>query len=242
MSKFLFIAGPPRSGTSALTEMLNGHSQIALGMERYRNALSTGQLFEQGPRLFEEEKFFDWRPEETAVRVIGGKYAAMYEDLRPKYHPSFYAVTNPLFKTFPGAKMIIIWREMDAVAMSWQRRSEDKSAWPAKNDALAALKKAKTMLQQIMAAKSAYPGAIRLVRYEDVFRTADPTPSRIAEWLGLDPGDAAFQSKISAIRHEAEKLSANREPVYEIVTQAIARDSRLRDLTTRLHGLTTGSA
>ncbi len=230
--------------------MLNGHSQIALGMERYGKAASTGKLFEHGSRLFEEDKFFDWQPDETSVRIVGGKYAKMYEQVRLKYStvtyrgdkvPSYYAAAKPLFRTFPGAKMVIIWRKMDDVAMSWQRRSEDKSAWPAKNDAMAALKKAKRMFTQVETAKSSYPHAIMLVQYEKIFQYQDPTPSRLIEWLGLDPHDHAFRDSVDKMRQAAEQLTVKREPVSDRVTRAIAKDDLLQSLTARLHGLTQGS-
>ena len=230
--------------------MLNSHSQIALGMERYRNAASSGKLFEQGYRLFEEDKFFDWQPDETSVRIVEGKYAKMYEQVRQKYStvtyrgdkvPSYFAAAKPLFRTFPGAKMVIIWRKMDAVAMSWQRRSEDKSAWPAKNDAMAALKKARRMFTQVEAAKSNFPGAVMLVQYEKIFQYEDPTALRIIEWLGLDPHDTAFLESVNKMRQAAEQLTVKRGPVSEHVTRAIAKDYHLQSLTARLHGLTQGS-
>jgi len=34
--KYLFVAGCPRSGTTALVKILNSHDQIILGMERFK--------------------------------------------------------------------------------------------------------------------------------------------------------------------------------------------------------------
>lgn len=247
MKKFLFVAGVPRSGTSALTEMLNGHSDIAIGMERYRSLVSTGALFKIGAKLFDRSRFFDWSPEDTNVRIEGGKYDLMYESLRAKYEaviyhgdkgPGYFSRAHRFLSTFPGAKMVIIWRCLEDVAMSWQRRSIDRSGWPAENDAMAALEKSRSMMRRIVNVKTRFPESIELVRYEQVFSPGDATPFEIVDWLGLDPADPSFKETIDSLRQKALKLNAQREPVLPDVRSALAHNTELHELTSKLDRLT----
>lgn|GEM_PF-3978874 len=215
-------------------------------MERYRSLAATGELFTAAEALFERDRFFDWRPEDTSVRLSGGKYHNLYESLREKYDqaiyhgdkgPHYYARANNLLQAFPGAKMIIIWRAIEEVAMSWQRRSVDQSSWPAENDASAALGQASQMFETILRVKTKFPRSVKLVEYDQVFKQGDPTPLRIADWLELDRTDAAYRNTIRSLRLKARNLDKRREPILGDVLDHVSSNDELHELTSRLHGL-----
>ena len=105
IKKYLFVGGLARSGTSALTELLNGHSEIAIGMERYKYLFGNGELFTRGEELFEKQKFFEWSPTETNVQLDDKKYQRMYERIERKYHQVSYHGTLPIYND--GKKSMI---------------------------------------------------------------------------------------------------------------------------------------
>jgi hypothetical protein len=145
---YLFIAGAPRSGTSALTELLCAHGKIALGMERYKKLYKPNMVTHA---LFEEEKFFDYDPLETNVLLEGAKYDQYYKELKQKYahstirgdkYPFLYKNYHTLDETFQGeVKFFYILRDPYRVASSWNvRAKKPRDKWPRENDYSVAIK------------------------------------------------------------------------------------------------------
>ena len=129
--RFLFIAGCPRSGTTALWRLLIAHPRICIGNERYSNLYWKPEF---GPELFEPERFWDLRPGDTWYDDLDWPD---YREMRPRYERSLYVgdkiplLTNrfgALIKTF-GAdlRVITIERDLESVKESYQRRFEDPS-------------------------------------------------------------------------------------------------------------------
>ncbi|WP_405196631.1 sulfotransferase [Zarconia navalis] len=50
--KFLFVCGCPRSGTTAIAKLLNYHSKVILGMERYKYQIRKNESNAINPSLF----------------------------------------------------------------------------------------------------------------------------------------------------------------------------------------------
>lgn len=219
MRNFLFIGGVARSGTSALCEMLNCHPEIALGMERYKNLAATGELFLRAESLFVKEKFFHFESCETNVPMVGGKYDDLYRDMERKFQkvtyvgdkvPSYYKHVDRLMNSFPGAKILIIWRPLADVAMSWERRSKDTSSWPSANGIEAAAKEWSVAVDTIIQAREKYRGSLVLLDYEEVFKAGNPIPKRLINWLGLEMTED-YRKGIGKLRKKAQMIADNRE-------------------------------
>src|ERR1700704_3355467 len=109
---YLFIAGCPRSGTSALTFLLNEHSQLAIGFERYKRLRA--QL---DPFHFKAEQFFSPLTAETDIRG-----ELLYERLRARWEdgtvtaigdkvPLYTRVLPQLLDRFPRARVLVLVRD-----------------------------------------------------------------------------------------------------------------------------------
>ena len=132
----LFIAGCPRSGTSALTFLLNEHPRMAIGFERYKRVRA--QL---DPFHFKPEQFFSPVTAETDIRG-----ELLYKRLRQRWErgtvtvigdkvPLYTRVLPQLLERFPGARALVLVRDPLEVARSFRRRAADpEDWWPAEND------------------------------------------------------------------------------------------------------------
>jgi hypothetical protein len=182
--RHLFIAGCPRSGTSALTFLLNEHPQLAIGFERYKRVRA--QL---DPFHFEPAQFFSpvsaetdirgellykrlhLRWESGSVRVIGDKV------------PLYTRVLPQLLERFPEARVLVLVRDPLEVARSFRRRAGDaEDWWPAENDHTLAVQ----MWNEVLA-------SVRAVDAErGVERVLRRTPLRGSGLVALLPYEALF--------------------------------------------------
>jgi hypothetical protein len=134
--RHLFIAGCPRSGTSALAFLLNEHPQLVLGFERFKRVRA--QL---DPFHFTPAQFFSPVAAETDIRG-----ELLYERLRARWErgsvtaigdkvPLYTRVLPQLLERFPDGRMVVMVREPVDVAASFRRRAADpQDWWPAGND------------------------------------------------------------------------------------------------------------
>ena len=148
--RYLFICGNPRSGTTALGDLLNTDSRLIIGKERYRRVRKG-----LGPEHFTKERFFEPTPQETSflpARLIpqGEKGYSVWPDdeqaVRRKWNSPdlvyvgdkapFYVRQLPYLRdSFPGCKLVVLLRDPVSVADSYQRRAEDPDDhWPIEND------------------------------------------------------------------------------------------------------------
>jgi hypothetical protein len=151
--RHLFIAGCPRSGTSALAFLLNEHPQLVLGFERFKRVRA--QL---DPFHFTPAQFFSPVAAETDIRG-----ELLYERLRARWErgsvtaigdkvPLYTRVLPQLLERFPDGRMVVMVREPVDVAASFRRRAADpQDWWPAGNDHRLAV----AMWTEALAARSA---------------------------------------------------------------------------------------
>lgn len=231
MRKFLFVGGMARSGTSALCELLNRHPALAIGMERYKYSAGSGELFRQGPAAFEREAFFDIRPSQTNIAAEGGKYQRLYREMAARYDqaeyvgdkvPAYYRQVDRLIGAFPGARVVLIWRPLEDVAMSWDRRSRDASSWPSHNDADAAVEHGEEAMACVLAAGRAHPEAVRIVGYRRLFAGAGDDLLRLAAWLGIEAVPSYLRG-VAEARRKAARLDLEREPVRPDIRRRVDR-------------------
>jgi len=140
---YLFVAGCPRSGTTALWRLLIAHPQICLGDERYSELYWRPEF---GPGLFAADRFWDLRPGDTFYDDLD---RPEYEEMRSRYAKARYVGDKIPFLThvFPaltdrfgrGLRVVTIERDLDSVLASYRRRSKapDDLTWAGWDDATA---------------------------------------------------------------------------------------------------------
>lgn len=131
-TRYLFICGCPRSGTTAMWSLLTAAPDIVLGLERYgtRMFASTGGL---SPDLFQAERFFDVRPGDTFYNDLDAFHpyyraartrfadAAAVGDKLPKLYMRFQALAT----AFPQSTVVFMLRNIYDVASSYKKRAAD---------------------------------------------------------------------------------------------------------------------
>jgi hypothetical protein len=167
---YLFVCGAPRSGTTAIAQLLNRHPKIVVGIERYKN-LKPADL---GEHLFAVERFFDFRPTDTNVRARN-----VYSRLEKKYRnttwrgdkvPRYYTRYDTLFEKFEKSVVIFMLRDVHAVASSWNKRAEDpEDKWPEGNNYVQAVKEWNASLSLTLESKEKYGDRMLVVEYERLF-------------------------------------------------------------------------
>jgi glycosyltransferase involved in cell wall biosynthesis len=182
----LFIAGCPRSGTSALAFLLNEHPHVALGFERYKRVRA--QL---DPFHFTPAQFFAPVLAETDIRG-----ELLYARLRTRWErggvsvtgdkvPLYTRVLPQLLARFPQARVAVLVRDPLAVARSFERRAADPADWwPAENDHRLAVK----MWNEALA-------AARAVDAERAGEEEEKAPTRGAARAALLPYEALFSGE-----------------------------------------------
>lgn len=109
----MFIAGCARSGTTALTRLLNSHEDIFIGTEVFRAEFSA-ESSRFGRELILTERFQSKLAEKkespTSLQYIGDKF------------PSYYNNYDLIFSRFNNVKVIFIFRNIFDVAQSYKAR------------------------------------------------------------------------------------------------------------------------
>lgn len=122
----LFVAGCPRSGTSAFTEYLNHHPEILVCMERYGRV----PVDMVSPELFEFERVLDYNKEDTVMPreyhldLLSRKAPEKLRWVGDKY-PGYTRWMKRLADNNPEAHFIVLYRPIEEVAESWEARSKN---------------------------------------------------------------------------------------------------------------------
>ena len=193
----LFVCGVRRSGTTALVRCLNRHRRVALGIERYRRALLDSSGEADYCRLFDKDRFFDFRPsdgsayaklllpsprgadvQETFAPVLEWP-KKMYDDAREKYDdvfyvgdkiPDLYRRVRFLREIFPGCKVVFLLRNPVSVALSWQARADNsRDKWSRRAGFAEGIAEWNKALRIAMLAKSVLGGDLTVVLFEEMF-------------------------------------------------------------------------
>jgi len=195
-TRFLFVAGCPRSGTTALARLLNLHPNIVVGLERYKRLY--GREREVNPTLFAKERFFDFRNGETSFAPGIGKgeeARTFYDRARDKFsnalfvgdkYPQFFRFYGGLFNNFADAKVVFIVRDPLYVAQSWQRRADDATDWPEKNDARRSVSYWNDALAYTLAYAQLKENAFIFVDYQQFFAAKERGLNELFSWIGAE--------------------------------------------------------
>ncbi len=189
--KYLFIGGPQRSGTTAFVSLINRHPKVALGVERYKNVY--GKISEVTPQLFEPERFF--ASPEGGDGINWGRYGDI--DLfkkkfeRAAYRgdkvPHIMRYQARISEAMPNSKFIIMYRNIERVCASWNRRAlDEKDAWNTENDFRKAVEVINDELRRTLKFSRTNPDRCMVVRYENIFgESGKETMGSILSWLDL---------------------------------------------------------
>jgi hypothetical protein len=206
--EYCFVFGCPRSGTTALTRLVQSDERIVLGMERYRLLLRThekrGTLHKFGPEMFKPRRFLSYHKGDTTVGPDDKQHARSWVTARERFErpglryvgdklPQDSRIAHGLADNFPRAKFIFIYRDLARVASSYvvrARKAEDR--WP--SDATAdvaaghweeAFASAESLLDRLG------PSGVHVVCYEQLFSGDQAAFRAMFGFLGLEPSPAA---------------------------------------------------
>ncbi len=215
MRDFLFVMGLGRSGTSPLTRLLNGHRDIALGMERYKGLWE--RIDELTPSLFEHQRFFDFSDGLTNLTPEREAWARHYRALDAKFLQARYVgdklgrvLVPQVVANFPTARFVVIVREVKATAHSWEARATnpDDTGWAATRGAMAAVGAWNRGLRNTLDAVRTHPDRVSIVEYESVFSDPDAAVLRATlRRLDLDWDDGIAASFAAAHRRYRQVLA-----------------------------------
>lgn len=132
---YLYIGGPSRSGTTALTSYLNRHPEMMICRERFKwipRKDVTPEVFTFERILnFEDgyEKRDTPRRKQVHEELVGSKNPGKLRWMGDKY-PGYVRRLDKLSENNPGASFILTYRPVEEVAESFEARSRDpEDAW-----------------------------------------------------------------------------------------------------------------
>jgi hypothetical protein len=219
----LFIAGCPRSGTSAAAFLLNEHPRVALGFERFKR---TRALLE--PFHFTPAQFFSPVLAETDIRG-----ELLYRRLRERWRggavtvvgdkvPLYWRVLPELLERFPRGRLVLLVRDPVDVAASFDRRARDpRDWWPAENDRTLAVAMCNEALARVRDAERAGHGErIFLLPYEPLLAGEERWLHALLSFLGLPPSAHAAAEHRRLARRWSERRSEVAEPGLAVYVES----------------------
>jgi len=234
--RHLFIAGCPRSGTSALAFLLNEHPHVALGFERFKRVRA--QL---DPFHFTPAQFFSPVLAETDIRgeLLYARLRSRWESGRVTVTgdkvPLYTRVLPQLLARFPQARVAVLVRDPLAVARSFARRAADPADWwPAENDHRLAVKMWNEALAAVHAADAERAGegeeeeGAALLPYEALFSGEERWLELLLGFAGL-PASTRVQDEYRRLADSWSARAAGRPAEAELVDYVRAHvDTELR--------------
>ena len=192
----LLVTGVARSGTTALGELLNSHSRICLGVERFKFLFLRAHVYDES--LFERARFFDFRPEDTNLDPVNRPaWQPLYDAMQTKWDaaqvigdkvPDMMPVLADFMAANPDFHYICLLRNLRDVALSWQARANRaRDAWPAGKGfemACQSWEEQNRILHDLMRDKK-LRRRILLLDYDTMYSTPDLTEAAILAFLGL---------------------------------------------------------
>ena len=176
----LFIAGCPRSGTSAFTNYLIVHPSVLVTMERYDIGMDIT------PDLFTPERLADFRdgdtgqPPEPTMRLLKNKDWSQVKWIGDK-RPTYFLKYDELREANPGAHFFYLYRPLDEVARSFLARDWKFGI----EDAIRFWKVGLTRTRRL--AESGAP--VMVVGYRSFFTEPEPWLPVLSSFLDVEFGE-----------------------------------------------------
>ena len=137
---YLFVAGCPRSGTSILALILGSHHEICIGIERFSKHVIP--KFKMKKELYDKERFFDFRPDDTFLDFSRHQNLFDYHEMlkqrweNAKYVgdkiPVLFDFYDKMIEEFDDdgkLKIVFIYRNVYDVLNSYQAKIVNDPNW-----------------------------------------------------------------------------------------------------------------
>jgi Sulfotransferase family len=222
LMKPLFVVGVGRSGTTVFARILNAHSQILVGIERYKY-IANQQNDAFGPQLFTRERFFDVHEGDTNVRqnwtAAQRERWAGLKWIGDKV-PHLYRRIGTIRQRFPGALVLCMLRDGFDVASSWHTRAmKETDTWPRENDYFEGLRQWDEANRALLRDARLYRGTLYFVSYEKLFGSVEPDLTRLLDLLEA-PAEDGFLKEFSRQRALTETRRQRRHQYEELRSKA----------------------
>ncbi len=237
----ILVTGVARSGTTALAELLNSHADICLGIERFKFQFLIQNNF--SATLFEKDRFFDFRAEDTNLDpALRPHWQPVYDGIREKWDTAKIIGDKvpdltPILKDFaaenPDFKYIFILRNLKDVGLSWQSRANrTRDKWPSGKGFVEACKEWSEQMIQLKALSqdASFRKKVLLIDYDRMFQPETQTLQAILNFLELEtcpPFEEVYESHVAfAAQKQKRKVPAKYAAAYKSVDMSTARDLR----------------
>jgi hypothetical protein len=203
--RYLFICGCPRSGTTAITKLLNTHPTIAVGMERYKYRIQRN-ITDIDASLFEAENFFNFCPEETNILPSQGVgWAGLYQQMQTKFatqsnllvgdkNPFYFNFYEQIEDAIQNVKWIFMLRDMEQVAASYNARAANPhDLWPQDNNYMKAVEHWNSALARTWKFFKKNSTNLFVCEYEILFSGNDAYLNALAEFLEVEFNEKTLQ-------------------------------------------------
>ena len=227
--QYLFVVGCPRSGTTAMWDLLTSSSDIVLGVERYAHRVFPP--FSLKPDLFEKERFLSLENGDTFYNDLtefNSYYSNCWKFLTTAKYigdkiPRLYEYFDDFLGKFPKAKIIFMFRNIFDVAASYKARAADVNddTWDRSSGVETALEDWRKSIKSYHQYKSKLK--ILPICYESLFYKKEGL-DKISSFLDIDA--AELEGKYQNLLIRGDQLEGCRprdltvEEVFEISMQA----------------------
>jgi hypothetical protein len=221
-SKFVFLGGVPRSGTTWAQILIAGHEQVATSREthalgRYVNSML--RIYDEqlagspdGMHLLADREHFIKEYIGPFLKSTMKAIAAQTPNAKVVLEKTprnivHFDVVNEVYG--PRARMLHIIRDPRSVGASWQSAAkEDWGSWADAPQAQIAIRWQNTMKMDAQYAEK-FGSRYRSVRYEDLLANPAENLRDILDWIGLDHDDAMISQMVENASLDKLRASDN---------------------------------
>lgn len=233
--KYLFVCGTPRSGTTAIQQLLSADERLIIGPERYGGYLGSDNFDKS---LFTYDRFVDFL---TDPRDHSRKNPFYDTISRERFDsssfvgdkiPLLYLHFNKIQRNFPGAKYIVILRNILDIANSYQNRLNNPKDIDWEHSYIDAVSHWNSLIDFTKAHLS--NPQIHFVLYEDLYSSFSSF-SDIYQFLELQENVGVQQSYQNCIQVTSRNDSRRINSLDEQAKLYILRNSNLIDYQTLIN-------